>query len=55
MSFFKIAYTLNSQQKPHIRYYRASSKDIALCMFNETIEHGSLVGYSPCILKVSRI
>lgn len=55
MSFFKIIYVLNSKEEPHARYYRAESQDIALCMFNETVNHGSLVGYSPRVVNIQTI
>ena len=55
MNLFKIVYALSSKDGPHTRYYRASSEDIAICMFSETVEHGSLVGYKPEILKIIKL
>jgi hypothetical protein len=55
MNLFKIIYALSSKEDPHTRYYRAESEGIAVCMFSETVEHGSLTGYKPKILRIIKL
>ena len=52
MSVFKVEYHLDGDERLHVRSYQALSESIALAMFEETVESGSLTGEIPEIIKV---
>ena len=54
MSLYKIKYKIESDKKPHSRFYHASSKETALSMFKETVRHGSLIGEKPELLSIEK-
>jgi len=52
MSVFKVEYHLDGDERLHVRSYQALSESIALAMFKETVDSGSLTGETPEIVKV---